>query len=184
VVLRWSSWFALNQIAFESFTPDLRFTRTVAGKPLPLEQGCLEQKEDFMKHLLLFVAGLIATSAFTFALAASTLALAGDYSNVWDNYQPQARYWENRGYSRVTEPADGELGSDETSTWYITLRAGYQYKFFGVCDGNCNDLDLDLELRDENGNTVDVDRQADDTPYVTVTPRYTQRYSFVVKMYD
>lgn len=127
-----------------------------------------------MKRRVLFVAGLV-------AVAASTLALAGRYANVWDNDQPQARDWKHRGYCQVPQPANGELRSDDTITRYVTLKAGYQYKIFDVCAENCDDIDL--ELRDENGNLVVYDSHADDLPYVTVTPRYTQRYRFKVRFY-
>jgi hypothetical protein len=128
-----------------------------------------------MKLRPLIVAGLI-------ALSASTLALAGNYANVWDNYQPQARFWESLNYFQMYNPAQGELNDNDSTTWYVTLQAGRSYRIFGVCDGDCNDLDL--ELYDAYGNSVDYDRHSDDTPYVSVTPRYTQRYSFVVKMHD
>lgn len=53
----------------------------------------------------------------------------------------------------------------------VTLRSGYDYTFAGVCDDDCDDLDL--QLFDENGNLIDEDLLADDVPVVSVSPSWT-----------
>lgn len=124
---------------------------------------------------------LILTGLFTI-VAASAVVLAGPASSVWDNYWRDAADLEDYGYQAMYSPSSGSLYDNDSTRWTAVLEAGQQYKIFGVCDGDCTDLDL--ELRDQFDNLVTYDRADDDHPYVTVTPRYTQRYSVNVKMAD
>ena len=129
-----------------------------------------------MKNRKLILAGL-----FTL-IAASAVVLAGPSSSVWDNYWREALDLEDEGLVAMYSPSSGSLYDNDSTRWTATLEAGRYYKIFGVCDGDCTDLDL--ELRDEFGNLVNFDRASNDHPYVMVTPRYTQRYSINVKMAD
>lgn len=62
----------------------------------------------------------------------------------------------------------------------ITLSAGTAYRIVGVCDADCDDLDL--RIYDASGNEVDWDVDADDTPLLSVTPRRSQTYTLRVIM--
>ena len=82
----------------------------------------------------------------------------------------------------VWNPVDGSLDTDQRSTWTLPLRAGQQYKIFGVCDQDCEDLDL--YLYDQLGNLVVKDTSPNSTPALTITPRYTENYKLEVSMYS
>lgn len=83
-------------------------------------------------------------------------------------------------------------GLVKTKTWadsipqgsqqYIefTLTAHTSYNFVGVCDQDCSDLDL--YLRDDQGNLIDSDTQPDDHPVVSVTPKYNGTFRVYVNM--
>ena len=62
----------------------------------------------------------------------------------------------------------------------VTLSAHTSYSFVGVCDQDCSDLDL--YLKDDAGNLVDQDTDPDDTPTVSVTPKYTGVFRLYVSM--
>ena len=83
-------------------------------------------------------------------------------------------------------------GLSKTKTWIDAMPTGNQqyidfsltahntYHFIGVCDQDCQDLDL--YLRDGDGNLIDSDTSPDDTPIVTVTPKYDGNFRLYVKM--
>ncbi|MGA7935472.1 MAG: hypothetical protein WCA35_18115, partial [Kovacikia sp.] len=54
------------------------------------------------------------------------------------------------------------------------------YGLIGVCDRDCRDLDL--RLYDENGNLVAADTSSDDTPFVSLTPRWSGQFYLRVDM--
>jgi len=73
---------------------------------------------------------------------------------------------------------------DDNSEERLTfnLKKGMTYAIVGVCDEDCSDIDL--ELYDENGNSISVDRGSDDYPIVEVTPARTGQFSLEVDMYS
>jgi hypothetical protein len=103
--------------------------------------------------------------------------------NLADTYRQRVNeQWQWFGYRELFNPARGDLEDGESTTWTVTLQAGREYKLIGACDVDCGDLDL--ELFDEYGYSVDEDYAGDDYPVVVVRPPYTQRYSFEVSMAD
>jgi hypothetical protein len=73
------------------------------------------------------------------------------------------------GYSLTHNPFIGSLGRGGQEDVTLTMRSGVTYAIVGVCDNDCQDLDL--ILYDDNGNRVASDVQRDDTPVVKVTPK-------------
>lgn len=65
---------------------------------------------------------------------------------------------------------------------HFTLQKGMTYAIVGVCDEDCSDIDL--ELYDENGNSISADYSSDDYPIVEVTPAWTGQFSLDVDMYS
>jgi hypothetical protein len=74
----------------------------------------------------------------------------------------------------------GTLEEDYGTDLYVTLYSGVSYQFVGECDRNCTDLDLGLY--DADGNSIDSNYAADDTPVVTVIPRWTGRFRLHISM--
>lgn len=73
------------------------------------------------------------------------------------------------GYELTHEVAVETLDDGYFRAHSFYLTRGVRYAMVGVCDEDCTDLDF--RLRDGNGNVVDADFLADDTPIVEVTPR-------------
>ena len=66
------------------------------------------------------------------------------------------------------------LQNSESESITITLEAGVPYIITGVCDSDCDDMDL--WLYDENGDLVDFDEELDAYPFVEVTPEATVEF--------
>lgn len=122
-------------------------------------------------------------AAVTVALGVCTSAAAAQ--NQWrdrvEGYLKRAaQVLTDRGYSQTHETQIGSLRDDENASFTLTLHAGTPYALVGVCDSDCNDLDL--VLYDADDNEVDSDVQTDDYPLVQVTPSETMRYRVKVVM--
>jgi hypothetical protein len=102
--------------------------------------------------------------------------------NLSDTYSRRLSQFQRDGFREVSNAARGDLNDSQSTRWTVTLRAGSEYRLFGACDEDCQDLDL--EIYDANGRLVDEDTASDDFPVVSVRPRYTQEYSFRVTMAD
>jgi len=87
---------------------------------------------------------------------------------------------ESSGYRQIEGNRTGSLDEDERESVTLSLQSGTDYMLVGVCDQDCSDLDL--RLRDPNGNEVDEDIELDDTPIVSITPSRPGDYSLQVIM--
>jgi hypothetical protein len=84
------------------------------------------------------------------------------------------------GYQLTHDPFIDELGSGREDDISITLDRGTSYAIVGVCDEDCNDIDL--ALYDDNGRLVASDVQKDDIPFIKVEPRWNARFTIRVLM--
>jgi hypothetical protein len=92
-------------------------------------------------------------------------------------------YYESRGYSLVFSTGSNErLRNGRERSHYVRLRRRVSYTIIGVCDLDCDDLDL--FAYDENGNLVDEDIETDDIPILSITPRWTGEFRIRVDMYS
>jgi hypothetical protein len=66
------------------------------------------------------------------------------------------------------------LNNDVPASFRVRLQRGVEYRFAGRCDGDC--FDVDLVLRDANGNELISDRDFDPTPAFTFRAPYTGEY--------
>ena len=93
----------------------------------------------------------------------------------------KAQLMDSNGYRLVDVAESGSLiapSANELKT--IRLEAGVQYRILGVCDNDCNDLDLAL-LR--GGIELSKDITTNDHPVLEVTPTTTAEYQIKVTMY-
>jgi hypothetical protein len=83
---------------------------------------------------------------------------------------------QTRGYRPAAGVSDliVPLRLEGAYLWPVTLRAGVNYRVFGVCDDDCTDVDM--EIYGADGNLADRDIALNDTPFVQVTPRQSGRY--------
>ena len=129
--------------------------------------------------------GIRSTLALLTLLSATTVFADKYYDQVRSNLQARYDYWYNKGSGWKQLPDLRDLdtlddGSYTTITY--TLTGGETYKIVGACDNQCSDLDL--ELRDDNGNLIQRDSASDDIPIVEVTPRRDGKFSLKVSMRD
>lgn len=89
---------------------------------------------------------------------------------------------EPQGLLATQEIYTGSLNVDSGEDHWITLEGGEEYALLGVCDQDCEDIDL--FLYDEKGNEIDSDVLDDDVPVVLVSPSRRTRYRVQIKMYD
>lgn len=121
-----------------------------------------------------------------FAVVALTLfsgasGLNGQFrQQVRDYLGTAGGYLEDRGYAMTTDPYDSSLDDGESEDFWINLDGGDNYAIVGVCDNDCSDIDL--EVFDSNGNSLDSDYQVDDAPVLEFTAPRSGRYRIHVYM--
>lgn len=86
-----------------------------------------------------------------------------------------------QGFMLAAGPFAGALGQQRARQININLRAGQDYRFVGVCDSRCGDIDL--RLFDPNGRLVAEDTADNSTPLLRVRARVTGPHRVEVAMY-
>jgi hypothetical protein len=79
------------------------------------------------------------------------------------------------GARLTADPYIGTLNNRTYKDLTITLYRGVEYALIGVCDDDCEDMDM--QLYNDDGDLVKEDAQPDATPVVSVVPRRTQVYT-------
>ena len=128
---------------------------------------------------------VVRTALAVFALLSTTALADKYYDQVRSNLQDRYDYWANKGngWKQLPDLRDLDLIDDgDYKTITYTLTGGETYKIVGACDNQCSNLDL--ELRDDNGNLIQRDSASDDIPIVEVTPRRDGKFSLKVSMRD
>jgi hypothetical protein len=115
-------------------------------------------------------------------LLAPRIAAQGD---AWErevrlHLSQAARRLHDTGYEPVPQSHAGALNTGESASFTMTLEAGAAYVLTGVCDPDCDALDLALYA--PNGYEVDAARSAESAPIVQVAPRETGKYRLLVVM--
>lgn len=84
------------------------------------------------------------------------------------------------GFSASGDVKYGLLEDGEVEPVEFTLVGGRTYRFIGLCDSDCSDLDL--RVLDASGNRVAQDIASDDYPVATFTPLKSGVYTVRVTM--
>ncbi|WP_407539561.1 hypothetical protein Q0M94_15490 [Deinococcus radiomollis] len=129
--------------------------------------------------------GIRSTLVLLTLLSTTTVFADKYYDQVRSNLQSRYDYWHNRdgGWTQLPDLRDTDLLDDgDYTTVTYTLLKGNSYKIVGACDNQCSNLDL--ELRDDNGNLIERDNASDDIPIVEVTPRRDGKFTLKVIMSD
>lgn len=86
-----------------------------------------------------------------------------------------------QGFQMVGQPVSG--GLQQGQSWNIPgeLYAGYDYRVLGVCDQDCNDMDL--VLFDGNGAVIAQDTTTSSQPMLAVQTPYNGAFTIQVQMY-
>ena len=71
------------------------------------------------------------------------------------------------------------MANGASDSWSFTLPGGNSYKIVGVCDNDCQDLDIRVSVGDD---VVAEDVLDDDVPIVNFSAKSETRYSVRVTM--
>ncbi|MCG6117615.1 MAG: hypothetical protein MEQ07_05390 [Aquimonas sp.] len=116
-------------------------------------------------------------------LAAVPVAHANPYESVVRaQLEAAKRIAETEGFRRAFDDHYDLLGNSASDRYSFELESGREYIIVSVCDQDCSDLDL--KLRDENGNVVAEDELDDDAPVVRITPRWSGKFELTVTMFE
>ncbi len=84
------------------------------------------------------------------------------------------------GFTETGFPAEGTMNQDQEVQIPLTLTEGVEYKLAGVCDDNCENLDM--ALFDPSGTEVASDSLPDPYPLLTVVPTVSGEYRVAARM--
>ena len=124
-----------------------------------------------------------------YALAAlAALAVVSTEAVAQNQYQQQiaqqftnwAPRFAQQGLAPQGTPFTGTLNDDADESILISLTAGQRYAIAGVCDQDCNDVDLQVYSSD--GTKIGEDMQTDDKPVVIFSASYSGQYRVKVLM--
>ncbi|MEM6879035.1 MAG: hypothetical protein AAF544_10775 [Bacteroidota bacterium] len=124
-----------------------------------------------MKRILLLVAVL-----------SGTIMSLGAQSVVQSQLNYISSSAQGEGLRLMENERTFSLNDDRSQIETVNLQAGVPYRIYGVCDQDCEDLDL--ILRDAYGNEIVRDQQTDDVPIITASVRNSGPYQLEVKMYE
>lgn len=93
----------------------------------------------------------------------------------------EAEHVDEMDFARAAGPFSGGLAPQQSRRYTITLRAGRDYRIFGVCDSRCSDIDL--RLYDPSGAEIAEDTVSDSVPLLRVRPFVTGPHVVEVDMY-
>lgn len=87
-----------------------------------------------------------------------------------------------QGFQLIGQPFSGSLAQGQSWNVPASLAVGVDYRVIGVCDRDCNDLDL--VLFDSAGRQVSQDTTTTNQPVVAVQPAYNDNFTIQVQMYN
>jgi len=117
------------------------------------------------------------------ALCATAPVLAQSWSDVRDGQLAAGgAVFAEEGYEPNGFLHDGSMDDGDSDLVTVPLRANTDTVLVGVCDLDCEDLDL--IVYDPNGQRVEEDVATDDVPIVIFTPRRTGNYRVTMQMIE
>ncbi|MEL6804485.1 MAG: hypothetical protein AAFO91_11980, partial [Bacteroidota bacterium] len=90
---------------------------------------------------------------------------------------------ESDGYEQILATRYDWLSDDETEHHGLKLIAGRTYRIIGVCDQDCEDLDLFLYGDETVESLLESDQMTDNFPIINFTPTETKVYRIKMGMY-
>ena len=84
------------------------------------------------------------------------------------------------GFAEMGTSESGALNNDREVKFSLDLREGVEYQIVGVCDNDCEDMDL--LIYDPSGREVDSDRLTDAIPVLSFTAPSSGEYRVTVDM--
>ncbi|MEM8583276.1 MAG: hypothetical protein AAGF87_03350 [Bacteroidota bacterium] len=90
---------------------------------------------------------------------------------------------ESEGFEQILATRYDWLNDDETAHHGLKLVAGRTYRIIGVCDQDCEDLDLFLYGDETIESLLESDQMTDNFPIINFTPTETKTYRIKMGMY-
>ncbi len=87
-----------------------------------------------------------------------------------------------QGFQMIGPPASGGLAQGQTWNVAAQLNPGIDYRMVGVCDRDCNDLDL--VVFDANGAVIAQDTSTTSQPVVAIQSSYAGNFTVQVQMFN
>jgi hypothetical protein len=104
-------------------------------------------------------------------------APGGDMNHQMDLFREEMA---SEGFTEVGSPERGNLNSEQELRFPLELQGGLEYQVYGVCDEDCEDMDL--ILFDSSGQEVASDLLVDAIPMLSFTAPTTEEYRLAVIM--
>lgn len=111
------------------------------------------------------------------ANAQSSLSFKQQVVNQLNRAKKLAR---DRGFQLTHDYHIDELQGNQTGRIVLQLEADVTYVIVGVCDNDCQDLDM--ILLNEKGNIISEDIKSDAMPILTVSPQWSGNFLIGVKV--
>lgn len=125
---------------------------------------------------------LLFSVVFVLVLANADAQAQNEYERQVQRYlNASADALEDDGYREI-DVFTGSLDDNEDESVWIDLRRGNDYTIVGVCDNDCDDIDL--YIYDDDGDEIDSDVSTDDVPVLTLSPRRSGEFRVRVRMYN
>ncbi len=106
-----------------------------------------------------------------------TPGLGGDMDTRMRSFRTE---YHTDGFAEAGQMETGALQEGQEIRFPVTLQEGLEYRVVGVCDNDCQDLDL--ILFDSRGAEVEADRLTDAIPILEFTPPSTGEYRVAASM--
>ena len=116
----------------------------------------------------------------TVLLVTQNAALADTFTSQVQNQLIVIARRLNGSYRPTHKPAIDRMEDGTNDDFTVSLRSGKRYAIVGVCDEDCDDLDL--HVYDSNGNLIASDTDNDDVPVVQINPRWTGSFTVRAEM--
>jgi hypothetical protein len=129
------------------------------------------------------IKNFIASAGFAFLSLAPTVVRADDRPYIYeirDQLERAAFVSGLGGYTLTHKPTIDTLSHGRSHSITVNLRAGTSYGIVGVCDSDCQDLDI--AITDQRGNMIASDVEDDDVPTITLSPYRSGSYRIWVNM--
>ena len=115
------------------------------------------------------------------SVAATEVVAQNQYQQQINNRMARwAPTFNQRGYNAIGQLMTGSINDDADASMVVNLIGGTQYVVAGVCDEDCNDVDLQLYASD--GSKIGEDLDTDPTPVIAFTAQYSGQYRVRVMM--
>ncbi len=131
----------------------------------------------YIKKLVLSVVGLILGSAIV--TAAASIELSVEKEQVICKLKETVEKQERAGKKLVFWPLIGKVKERVEVPFTAKLSSNVTYTILGVCDDNCNGLNL--TLKNEKGDKITNDEKPEGIPVISFTPTENSNYQITAR---